>query len=112
MARCPECNAKLVVAPDLERWDRIFCEACGIELEVVDVSPLELEAVYDFEDDDNALDELEEDEDDLLDDLIEEEIEEAEEVEAAEPVARAAAPAAAADGDGAPCGHRLDRIVD
>lgn len=65
MARCPECNAKLVVAPDLERWDRIFCEACGIELEVVDVSPLELEAVYDFQDDDNALDELEEDEEDL-----------------------------------------------
>ncbi|HOU15751.1 MAG TPA: hypothetical protein PKZ84_21825 [Anaerolineae bacterium] len=65
MARCPECNAKLVVAPDLERWDRIFCEACGIELEVVDVNPLELEAVYDFEDDDNALDELEEDEEDL-----------------------------------------------
>jgi len=55
----------LVVAPDLERWDRIFCEACGIELEVVDVNPLELEAVYDFEDDDNALDELEEDEEDL-----------------------------------------------
>ncbi|MGC9394310.1 MAG: hypothetical protein ACP5J4_05600 [Anaerolineae bacterium] len=65
MARCPECNGKLVIPSDLERWDRIFCEVCGIELEVVDVNPLELEAVYDFEDDDNALDELEEDEDDL-----------------------------------------------
>lgn len=65
MARCPECNGKLVVPPDLQRWDRIFCETCNIELEVVDVNPLELEAVYDFEDDDNALDELEEDEDDL-----------------------------------------------
>ena len=43
MARCPECNAKLVVAPDLERWDRIFCEACGIELEVISVDPLVLE---------------------------------------------------------------------
>ncbi|HQE93690.1 MAG TPA: hypothetical protein PLH19_12885 [Anaerolineae bacterium] len=80
MARCPECNAKLVVAPDLERWDRIFCEACGVELEVVDVNPLELEAVYDFEDDDNTLDELEEDEEDLeWEDETEDEEEEEEE---------------------------------
>lgn len=65
MARCPECNAKIVVAPDLERWDRIFCEMCNIELEVVDLSPLELEAVYDLEDDENDLDELEEDDEDI-----------------------------------------------
>lgn len=66
MARCPECNAKLVIPQDVERWDRIFCDVCGIELEVVGLNPLELEAVYDFDDDDSALDELEEsDEEDL-----------------------------------------------
>lgn len=64
MARCPECNAKLVVAPDVERWDRISCTICNIELEVVALDPLELEAVYDFDDDDNTLDELEEDSED------------------------------------------------
>lgn len=61
MARCPECNAKLTIAPDTARWDRIFCAICGVELEVVALHPLELDVVYDFEDDDSALDELEED---------------------------------------------------
>ena len=65
MARCPECNAKLIVSQDLERWDRIFCNVCNIELEVVGLDPLDLEVVYDFDDDDNTLDELEEDEGDL-----------------------------------------------
>ena len=65
MARCPECNAKLAIARDVERWDRIFCPICNVELEVIDLHPLNLEAVYDFDDDDNALDELEEDIEDL-----------------------------------------------
>lgn len=65
MARCPECNSRLVVASNLEIWDRIFCDLCGSELEVVNAIPLELEAVYDFGDDDSVLDELEEDDDDM-----------------------------------------------
>ena len=65
MARCPECNAQLAVAPDVARWDRIFCPICNVELEVIDLHPLHFEAVYDFDDDDNTLDELEEDAEDL-----------------------------------------------
>lgn len=65
MARCPECNAKLVIAPDAGRWDRIFCTICNVELEVIDLHPLNLEVIYDFEDDENALDQLEEDGEDL-----------------------------------------------
>ena len=45
MAKCPECNAKLTIAQDIEQWDRIRCDRCGAELEVLDVRPLELEAV-------------------------------------------------------------------
>ena len=72
MARCPECNAKLVISPDAERWDRIFCTVCNIELEVIELHPLNFEVVYDFDDDDNALDELEEDVDLTWEDINDE----------------------------------------
>lgn len=66
MARCPECHAKLSVPADVELSDRIVCESCGAELEVVHLVPLELEVVLSLEDqDDSMLDELEEDIDDL-----------------------------------------------
>ncbi|MGC9348732.1 MAG: hypothetical protein ACP5JG_11380 [Anaerolineae bacterium] len=70
MARCPECGAKLSLAEDLERWDRIYCEACHAELEVLSLKPLELEAVYDFEED-GLLDDLDDEDFDDLDDLDE-----------------------------------------
>ena len=70
MARCPECGAKLTLAKDLERWDRIYCETCNAELEVLSLQPLELEAVYDFEDDD-LLNDLDDEDFDDLDDLDE-----------------------------------------
>jgi hypothetical protein len=38
---------------------------CGSELEVVNAVPLELEAVYDFDDAESILDELEEDDEDM-----------------------------------------------
>jgi len=47
MARCPECNVKLVLPEDLELWDHTFCQKCGAELEVVGLEPMELEVVYD-----------------------------------------------------------------
>ncbi len=65
MARCPECNAKLMVTQSPDVGDRIFCKACGGELEIVAVKPLELEAVYDLEDAENDLDEFDEDEESL-----------------------------------------------
>lgn len=52
MARCPECGQKLNLQNNLERWDHIFCDNCHAELEVLGLKPLELEAVFDFEDDD------------------------------------------------------------
>jgi lysine biosynthesis protein LysW len=63
MARCPECNSKLTLPEKIERWDHVYCESCNAELEVLSLRPLELEAVYDFEEDD-LLDDLD-DEDDL-----------------------------------------------
>ncbi len=72
MARCPECGEKLTLPDGLARWDRIYCESCNAELEVLTLKPLELEAVYDSEAN-GLLDDLEENDDseDLedLDDL-------------------------------------------
>lgn len=65
MARCPECGARLQVAEDIQRWDRIYCGSCNAELEVLSLKPLELEAVYDFDEDDVVTDI----DDDSLDDL-------------------------------------------
>ena len=70
MARCPECGAKLSLAQDLERWDHIYCEECNAELEVLSLKPLELEAVYDFEEND-LLETLDNDDFDDLEDLDE-----------------------------------------
>jgi lysine biosynthesis protein LysW len=50
MTRCPECSARVLGARDLELWDHIFCQVCGAELEVVSIAPLDLEGVYDFDD--------------------------------------------------------------
>ena len=66
MARCPECSAKLSLPEDLARWDRISCDSCNAELEVLSLKPLELEAVYDFEEN-GVLDDLDEDLDDAED---------------------------------------------
>jgi lysine biosynthesis protein LysW len=68
MALCPECGQKLQIPDGLERWDHVQCQACGAELEVLRTRPLELEAVFDFEEDDDLSDLEELDEDDLVDD--------------------------------------------
>lgn len=63
MARCPECGQKLTFREGLRRWDHIHCESCHAELEVLNPVPLELEAVFEFEDE-----ELVRDLNDILDD--------------------------------------------
>ena len=70
MARCPECSARLTIPNDVARWDRITCESCQAELEILSLKPLELEAVYGFEES-GVLDDLDDDPDDAedLDDL-------------------------------------------
>ncbi len=65
MAKCPECHSRLTINSDVELWERIFCEGCGTELEVVHLVPLELEPVYNLAgEDDDMLDELEDDDED------------------------------------------------
>jgi alpha-aminoadipate carrier protein LysW len=61
MATCPECDADIEVDEfDVDKGDEITCPECGSNLEVVGLSPIELEAVE--EDEDDLDDELDEDE--------------------------------------------------
>jgi len=46
MALCPECDAVIDVEEgDLEEGQRIDCQECGAELEVVNTNPVELHVV-------------------------------------------------------------------
>ena len=72
MAHCPECGQKLTHREGLERWDHIYCESCHAELEVLSPMPLELEAVFEFEDEElirDLNDDLEDDGDVIADDI-------------------------------------------
>jgi alpha-aminoadipate carrier protein LysW len=53
MANCPECDALLEVDEDeVEEGDVISCGECGLDLEVVHQSPLEVERLDEEEEDD------------------------------------------------------------
>jgi len=39
---CPECDEEVYIDPDLEQGEVITCEQCGIELEIINTSPIEL----------------------------------------------------------------------
>jgi alpha-aminoadipate carrier protein LysW len=55
MANCPECEALLEVDEDeVEEGDVISCSECGLDLEVVHQSPLEVERLDEEEEDDDA----------------------------------------------------------
>jgi len=80
MVNCPKCDAVIDVdEEELDEGDALTCEECGANLNVSGVSPLELSA--DAEDDDDAdfEDDDFEDEDDEDEDLEEEEDEEEDE---------------------------------
>ena len=65
MATCPECDAEIEVDEfDVDKGDQLSCPECGSNLEVVGLSPIEL---------DLAADEDEEDEEDVEDDELDEE---------------------------------------
>ena len=54
MATCPVCEGSFFVdEEEVEEGDVLSCEECGVELEVVSVNPLELEAVEDEEDEED-----------------------------------------------------------
>jgi len=72
IAFCPDCEEPVRVAtPKLGQ--RVTCESCGGELEIVDVAPLQLDWAYDetaddWEDEEDETDDLEDDEEDDWDD--------------------------------------------
>ena len=67
MASCPECDADIDVDEfDVDKGDQLSCPDCGSNLEVIGLSPIELDlAPEDDEDDDDEMDDdLEGDEED------------------------------------------------
>ncbi len=67
IAFCPDCEEPVRVAtPKLGQ--RVTCQSCGAELEIVEVSPLELDWAYDETSDDWEEEEEEEEEVDDWDD--------------------------------------------
>jgi alpha-aminoadipate/glutamate carrier protein LysW len=55
-AVCPECDEEVYVDADSEQGDVVTCDECGVELEVVGLDPLELDAYEGgggFDDDDS-----------------------------------------------------------
>jgi alpha-aminoadipate carrier protein LysW len=85
MATCPECDAEMEVDEfDVDKGDQLSCPECGSNLEVVGLSPLELDlAVDDDDDEDPDADEEKEGEagDDDEDDDDEDDDEDEDEVE-------------------------------
>ena len=64
MAHCPECEAVLdLELDDVEEGQLVSCPECGVDLEVVNTNPVELDLAD--EEDDLEMDE-EEDEDDEM----------------------------------------------
>jgi alpha-aminoadipate carrier protein LysW len=71
MATCPECEVNIDVDEDeVDKGDVITCHECGSDLEVVSLTPLELDVAQDDDEDDL---EKADDEDDLDEDDDEEE---------------------------------------
>ncbi|MBI3933917.1 MAG: hypothetical protein HY316_04440 [Acidobacteria bacterium] len=65
MAHCPECEAVLdLELDDVEEGQLVNCPECGVDLEVVNTNPVELDLAD--EEDDAELDEEDSDEDDEL----------------------------------------------
>lgn len=66
VALCPDCEEGISFGARVRIGQRVSCPHCGADLEVVEVSPLELDWVYedtDWEDEDGE-DDWDEDEDD------------------------------------------------
>jgi alpha-aminoadipate/glutamate carrier protein LysW len=52
MAVCPECDAAVEIDDyDVDKGEIISCPECGVDLEVVGLSPLELDLASQEEDD-------------------------------------------------------------
>jgi len=49
MCQCPECDAQIDIGDDVEEGQKLDCPECGAELEVVNTNPLELDSVFNEE---------------------------------------------------------------
>lgn len=66
MAMCPECEVLISVPGPLRLRKRLECPECGAELEVISLRPLQLDFLYDEDENEWEEEELDEfDEDDL-----------------------------------------------
>jgi alpha-aminoadipate carrier protein LysW len=74
MATCPECDAEIEVDEfDVDKGDQLSCPECGSNLEVVSLSPIELDIAPDEDEDDEDDDDLEDEDDDADEDEEEDE---------------------------------------
>lgn len=71
MAKCPECGALIDLEEDeVEEGETFSCPECAVDLEVVNLHPLELDAI---EEEEEELTEIGEDEDEWDEEEEEEE---------------------------------------
>lgn len=49
---CPECDEDVQVDEDTDKGDVVECEACGTQLEVVGLDPIELDVAVEEEEED------------------------------------------------------------
>jgi alpha-aminoadipate/glutamate carrier protein LysW len=64
MAICPECEFEIDIDEfDVDKGDTLECDNCGERLEVVSLSPIQLDVITDDDEDEDEEDEEDEDED-------------------------------------------------
>jgi len=69
MATCAECDAEIEVDEfDVDKGDQLSCPECGSNLEVIGLSPIQLDLVLDDDDDEDLDDDEVEDDDDESED--------------------------------------------
>ncbi len=51
LASCPECQAEVTLASDVEKGEIVQCADCGVELEVVELNPPQLTLAPEEEED-------------------------------------------------------------
>ena len=56
-ADCPDCGARITVPSPVRIGQQVLCPNCDAELEVIDTNPVELDWVYEDEENDEDEDE-------------------------------------------------------
>jgi len=80
MATCPECDAEIEVDEfDVDKGDQLSCPECGSNLEVIGLTPIELDIALDDDEDDDDDDDDDDDAEEADEDDEEEKDEDLEE---------------------------------